>query len=128
MPDRGSTLEYYIASKGQLIIITFVGSFKNCQEVVEQCSKEITEHSCGVHNCIIYARDISEVHANSYRDLVQLQNTLRSYFNVIKVCSLHPSIKNILLAAGVVRMEELTNNLKDTVMDINKRSHFKSTG
>lgn len=114
MPNAPDNLEYYVASKGGLVIVTLVGPFKNCTDVVERCIQEVIQTGCEF--CIVYARDMSEMGPNSYKDMIHFQDSLRKFFKGnMRICSLHPAIRTVLVANGVVRQAELTNNLKETV-------------
>ena len=118
-PDN-QTLEYYVASKGGLVIITLVGAFKDCEATVAKCIADVV--SANAQHCIIYARDMTALPPSAFKDMVHLQNTLRQQFGGnFKICSLNPTLKVNLLAKGIVRQHELTNNLKETVFSLLKK-------
>ncbi len=118
-PDK-QTLEYYVASKGGLVIVTFVGAFKECGEVVEKCLADVV--AANAQHCIIYARDVTDLPASAYKEMIHFQNTLRQLFgNNFKICSFNPTLRTTLLSKGILRQHELTNNLKETVYSMVKK-------
>lgn len=112
-------LEFYIASKAPVKIITLVGTWNASASIaIDNCINEIEKNGDGEF-LVIYVRDLQDILQEAYKDLIQFQVKMRANFSGgIKICSLLPSLKNTLLSSGVVRPNELTNNLKDTLTQI----------
>jgi anti-anti-sigma regulatory factor len=110
-----SDLNYFFAEKNNCLVISLVGSLSvDQQSILEECAKEMEASSAKW--IIINFRDVScHAHKQTLECLRQLQNRVRMKPATLKLSSIHPELKKMLLALEIVRAEELTNNLMEAL-------------
>jgi anti-anti-sigma regulatory factor len=103
-------LDYLISEKGKVLVVVFLGAFsEENAPAIEKCQKELLEHSG--RYCIFYFRDVIQMSVSATPAFIRLQESAREQFGKISLCSLKPSFRDLLVSKGIVRHDELANNL-----------------
>lgn len=106
-------LEYFFAEKDNFVLVLFVGAINEENlPTLAKFEKELMEKNARC--CAFYFRDVIEMHMGTTPALIRLQENARAKFGKILLSSLKPSFKDILLQRGIIRRNELTDNLLET--------------
>lgn len=61
---------------------------------------------------IIYFREVTSVKTSSHRIFALMQKMIRDKMGFIRICGLHPNIKKEFLDSGIVKDEEICDNIR----------------
>lgn len=106
---------YFVSTQGPVAIVTFVGDLNSSAvEMLGKCRIELV--AVKVKFLVFYFRDVETITGDSIQSLTQIQLDARGRELEIRMTSIKPNIKEKLLKMGVVRGDELANNLRDALM------------
>lgn len=116
-------LEYIISTKDGIAVVLLLGSFtKENEETIEKCWRELVSlFPNEAKGCILNFHDIIALGGDAIPLLIKLQENIREKFKELRLCSLKPSFKNLLLERGTVRAPELRDNLLESWRDLTFR-------
>lgn len=110
MYDKKQSLEYFISEKDPYVVVAFIGQFtKTSAPIIERCMQEI--HETKAPYVILSFRDVSGFEYPAGAALVRLEKEVRDAQRKLRLASVRPDLKNLLIERGVVREPELSNNL-----------------
>jgi len=76
-----------------------------------ECLEKIKVSECKYF--ILNFRDVTDIDKIIYRDLVQIQATIRNKKKcALKVCGIKPMLKIVLCDNGIIRADEVTDNVR----------------
>ena len=103
-----SELEYKIAVKGDILIVSFRGVFiKEHLGTLEACHKEVLENKKA--KVILILKDVSEIDQSVIRQFSLFQQDIRKNHVSLAIVGLSKIIKQYLLDKGILRLNELKN-------------------
>ncbi|OQW46833.1 MAG: hypothetical protein A4S09_02690 [Proteobacteria bacterium SG_bin7] len=114
--DDGSDIfQYLIAEKNKVLVVTLIGIMGARFEVeMLKCLRELDTTDFGL--AIVNMRDVSGCDNYAINFMAQLKKVLRKKSTDIAICGVRPSIKDFLLAQGVLSKTEIFNNVKDALL------------
>lgn len=104
--------KFMISEQGQVCLIVLIGDLglKN-KESYTECINQIKESKCRFF--VINLREVELIPRASHRFLVQLQREVREKEgSKIRVCCVNPKFKPELTDHGIIRNQEIANNVK----------------
>jgi len=114
--DESVSFQYFLADKKPTLIVTFVGSFDFfAVEALLKCKDEITNIS-GIKFVVFHFRDVDRITGDAIGVFTKMQIELRSRSCELSICSLRPPLRQKLINMGVVRLAELSNNLREALL------------
>lgn len=118
--DETEEFKYILAQKKSLCIISFIGPLNHTAiRSMQKCHEELKDVDCKL--VALNFRDVTEVGGKIYRDLVQLQNLVRTEKEgFIKVCGMRPVWKAKLLDEGIIRSGEIVDNIRVAIIELSK--------
>jgi anti-anti-sigma regulatory factor len=104
------------------MIVSWVGSFAHeAVEVIEKCRGEVSKSQA--QWVIMNLRDLKPaMDRTAIPTFARLQKTVREKPAVLKLSSVHPELRSFLDSQGLLRMEELANNLTEALQMILRES------
>src|SRR3989344_8533899 len=121
------SLDYLIAEKNQIIVISFVGEMTKDQVVsIERCTGEITAKSFSF--AVLNFRDTKEIDHDALRPLNLLQQSIRQKPAELRLCGLNPKMKEYLLVRGTIRDSETRDNLQEALKSMNQKISIINQG
>lgn len=120
MTEKTHDFEYFISIKEPFLVIAFLGHMtKVSAAVIEKCQAEILASQAKF--IVLGFRDVSKIDLPVVPALVKIQKSIRDAKKELRVASLRPDIKTLLLDAGAIRHEEVQLNLPDALQSFSKR-------
>jgi anti-anti-sigma regulatory factor len=112
-------LQYFIAEKNQVMIASYVGRLTHeNREIFAKSQKDISESQAKY--VILYFRDAGqELDKSLVPIFAQLQKIIRDKGIPFRLCSLHPELRRFLDSQGLLRPNEVTNNLVEALRSLN---------
>lgn len=111
--------QYFLSDKKPILIVTMVGrmNFMAVQTLLK-CKAEINRLSQkeNARFVVFYCRDVELITGDAISVLTQMQAEIRARDCSLNICSLRPEIRERLVNMGVVRRNELTDNMRDALM------------
>lgn len=120
MDEEIEEFKYILATKKTLCIISFIGPLNHlAAESLKKCYQELQEADCKL--VALNFRDVTEIGRKIYRDLVQLQNLVRTEKEgVVKICGIRPAWKTALVDEGIIRSGEVVDNVRIAIIELSK--------
>ncbi|OFZ55602.1 MAG: hypothetical protein A2428_12135 [Bdellovibrionales bacterium RIFOXYC1_FULL_54_43] len=111
-------LTYFIAEKNNIVVISLIGPLlRGNAHVLEACMDEISRRH--VRFVIVNFRDVpNTMDRTVIPALARLQRLIRSKPAVLRMSSIHPELRRTLETQGILRPEELANNLSDALKSL----------
>jgi anti-anti-sigma regulatory factor len=117
--NPSSELVYFLAEKNLCLIVSLIGTLgrKNVT-VLESCIGDLEKsHAKWI---IVNFRDVLPfIDEPMYAELAMLQKAIRMKPAALKLCSLHPRLRTLLIDRGVIRLDETNNNLTEALLALN---------
>lgn len=111
--------QYFLSDKRPILVVTMVGrlNFLAVQALLS-CKAEINKlsHHDDIKFVVFYCRDVEVITGDAISVLTQIQAEIRSRGCSLNICSLKPDVKEKLTNMGVVRRNELSDNMRDALM------------
>lgn len=111
--------QYFLSDKRPILVVTMVGrmNFLAVQTLLS-CKAEINKlsHGEGIKFVVFYFRDVEAITGDAISVLTQIQKEIRARDCALNLCSLRPDIKEKLVNMGVVRRNELSDNMRDALL------------
>jgi anti-anti-sigma regulatory factor len=116
--ESPSALQYFIAEKNAVLIVSWVGEFAHgTAEVIDKCRDEVVKS--GAKWVIFNLRDLKpSMDRITVPVFARLQKGIREKPAVLRLTSMHPDLRGFLQEQGVLRPEELSNNLAEALQGI----------
>ncbi len=120
MDEKSDAPKYLIAIQRKFVVLTFIENLgKEAHPYLQECMEEIFSSSCT--HLIVNFRGVSEINRRIYRDIVQLQATIRTkHKGLVRVCGVEPLVKKLLIENGVIRETEISRNVKTSILELTK--------
>jgi anti-anti-sigma regulatory factor len=116
MSHESSSLQYFIADKTPILIVTFVGPMEfSAVDTLTKCKAEIAKFQ-DIKFILLYFRDVETVSGDAVGVFAQMQAEIRGRYCELNICSLRPKIREKLLNMGVIRTGELSNNMREALL------------
>jgi anti-anti-sigma regulatory factor len=111
-------LSYFLSEKKGILIVSLIGPLnRSGREVLEACSKDIL--ASGARWVILNFRDVgAEIETFLIPALAQLQKDIRKKPADLRIAGLHPGLRHTLEGRGVLRQQEISNNLAEALQAI----------
>jgi anti-anti-sigma factor len=108
-------LQYFLSEKKGIAVVSFAGKLSRENEpVLQQCAAELIEKRPKF--VILYLRDLgSRMDIAALPAFARLQKAVRELPAEMKVCSPHPELRALLEEKGLLRPNELCNNLVEAL-------------
>ncbi|HAZ11772.1 MAG: hypothetical protein A2X86_08035 [Bdellovibrionales bacterium GWA2_49_15] len=121
--DENSSAEgfkYLLAEQKEFCVVSFVGALDHhASDPLDECLSKLKASSCKYF--IFNFRDVTEIQSAVYRQLVQLQHTIRKEKNArLRLCGVHPKWKTELTANGTIRADEVLDNIRLALAELSK--------
>ena len=101
------------------MVVSFVGTWdKDCLDKLSSCESELNGHE-NIKFVILYFREVPNMSLEAISFLTTFQKKIREK-RTLRICSLHPDLRQKLSKMGVVRGMELTDNLQATLLDLKR--------
>jgi anti-anti-sigma regulatory factor len=116
--ESPSSLQYFIAEKNAVMIISWIGEFSHeTSGVIEKCREDVGNSTAKW--VILNLRDLKpSMDKITVPIFARLQKTVREKPAILRLTSVHPELRGFLLQQGVLRPDELTNNLAEALRGI----------
>jgi anti-anti-sigma regulatory factor len=118
--DENQTLTTFISEKAPVIVVTMAGyltsksiaGLNECWTGIEASQAKFV---------IIQLRDIApEIDAPMIVAFARFQKQIRTKPAVLRICSIHPDLRRVLDAKGVLRNEEVAGNLVEALKSLTR--------
>jgi anti-anti-sigma regulatory factor len=112
------TLKYFVANHKAIAVVTLVGSLtKATSQSLEECLSEILKSDAKW--VVLNFRDVEpQVERTVFPALARFQKLIREKCVALRVTSFHPELKKLLNDYGLIRTDELKNNLTDAIQTL----------
>lgn len=119
--EQALELTYFIAEKGSVLVVSFVGSLnRESPLVLEKCLGEILAKPAA-DAVILHFREVPDQLCGSILPtFARLQKAIRAKPAQLRLSGLRPTPKKFLIDQGLVRLEELANNVSDALESLSK--------
>ncbi len=104
-------LNYFISEKSRIVVVSFVGPLvRDSALVLQECQAQILERNPSL--VILYFRDVPDrVDQTVFPAIARIQKAIRDKNIQLKLCSLHPHLRTTFNDFGIIRPNELADNL-----------------
>lgn len=107
-----SMFKYVLGEKDDLLLVLFCGKIGAKEvPVLEECEGLIKEKPQPI--VIISFRDLNALNPGSHATIARFQKTIRDEGKILGLCSIRPEIKTLLLSSGIIRENEIFNNIPE---------------
>ena len=116
--ETSSNLQYFIAEKNAVLIVSWIGEFTHqTSSIIDKCREEIAKS--GAKWVIFNLRDLKpDMDKITVPVFARLQKNIREKPAVLRLTSLHPNLRSFLQEQGVLRPDEVANNLAEVLQGI----------
>lgn len=117
-PKDSTLLSYFLAEQRSIVIVTLLGPLSRMgAPVLEKCLQELLPKSCTW--VIINFRDVPpEIEATILPTLARFLKDLRTHGASLRLSSMHPALRERLGERGILREDELVNNLQEALKSL----------
>jgi anti-anti-sigma factor len=123
-PDQ---LTYFLSEKevasqkSVILLISLAGPINRATaDVLDKLIEELEKRSPGW--VVLNLRDIgSSIERTQYPAFAKLQKTVRDKGAELKICSVHPDLRSVLVDAGLLRVKEIANNLPEALQSLSPK-------
>lgn len=113
--EAANVFQYLIAEKNKVVVVTLIGTLGARFETdMQKCLRELDTMDFTI--ALVNMREVSGVDPYSTNFMAQAKKVLRKKTTNIAICGVKPSIKDFLVAQGVLSKTEVFNNVKDALM------------
>lgn len=118
LQQKESTLTYFLAEKNRILVISLIGPLAKVNTpTLENCIREVKERS--PQWVILNFRDVPpEVDKTVVPQIARLQKLVREKPAILRLSSIHPELKKFLEYEGLVRSDEVCNNLAEALKSL----------
>jgi anti-anti-sigma regulatory factor len=120
MDNKQNTLQYFIAEKNSVVILSWVGVLAHeTIRSIEDCQAELLKINAKwvVMNC----RDLKpQMDRSVVPVFARLNKAIRDIPATLRLTSIHPELRSYLEAQGLLRNDELALNLADALKGVIK--------
>ena len=113
--SQNENFEFFISKKNFVLVVAFSGSLNaHALPEFEKCRQSLTEDK-GIRFIAIDLTNLENLSADAVSPFVQLQKNLRDSKIEFRISGMNDNLKEKLLNLGVLRSQELTKNLKESL-------------
>ncbi|MFL5814934.1 MAG: STAS domain-containing protein [Bdellovibrionia bacterium] len=107
-----------VSQKSVILLISLAGPINRSNAaVLDKLIEELEKRSPGW--VVLNLRDVgSSIERTQYPAFAKLQKTVRDKGAELKICSVHPNLRTTLVDAGLLRVNEITNNLPEALQSL----------
>lgn len=117
MMNQTPKLSYFFATKKDVLIVSLVGPISKDNAVIfDECIREVKK--APARWVVLHFRDVTELDRTQLPALARLQKTIREKPAELKVCAVHPDLREMLFAQGLLREVETYNNMSHALQAI----------
>lgn len=112
--------KYSIAQQKEIFVVSFVGILNGrAAKKIEECLGRLQESQCRL--LVINFREATHIEPTAYRHLVQLQHSIRkNEGSILRLCGFNPTCKSLLTDNGIIRGNELSDNIRAALSELTK--------
>lgn len=116
-----SPLNFFISEQKHIVIATLVGALdRKCASTLEECGQEIRRRN--PRWVILNFRDVTkEFDPSLVPFLARIQKETRALPSELRLAALHPELRKVLVGHGILRQEELCDNLAQALQSLSIR-------
>ncbi len=115
LENNSTVFQYLIAEKNKVVVITLIGTLgARFEGELQKCLRELDNMEFTI--ALVNMREVSGVDSYAINFMAQAKKLLRKKTTNIAICGVKPSIKDFLLAQGVLSKTEVFNNVKEALM------------
>lgn len=113
--DTSNVFQYLIAEKNKVVVVTLIGTLgARFEGELQKCLRELDNLEFNI--ALVNMREVVGVDSYSINFMAQAKKVLRKKTTNIAICGVKPSIKDFLIAQGVLSKTEVFNNVKEALM------------
>lgn len=111
-------LTFFISEQKQILVATLVGTLeRRSTPILEECAQEIAKRD--VRWVILNFRDVpKDLDLSLIPLLARIQKQIRARPAELRLAAIHPELKKILFDRGILRQEELCDNLAQALQSL----------
>lgn len=107
--------KYSLTRKNAFLVVVLAGPIaKSVLEKLESCRREILDQT-EVRAMVLDFAEVTDIGIDTIPILAQLQQAIRSRQIHLRICSLAEPLLEKLQRKGVIRMAEISRDLKDAI-------------
>jgi len=127
MIQQPGQLTYFLSEKevasqqAVILLISLAGPINRATaSVFEKLIEEVEKKSPGW--VVINMRDVgTSIERTQFPNFAKLQKIIRDKPAELKIYSVHPDLKKILIDAGILRAKEISNNLPEALQSLSPK-------
>lgn len=128
MLQQPGQLTYFLSEnevasqKAFILLISLAGPInRSTASVLDQLIEDVEKRSPGW--VVLNMRDVgATIERTQYPAFAKLQKTIRDKGAELKICSVHPDLKKTLVDAGLLRGNEIANNLPEALQSLSPKA------
>lgn len=124
--DKPNEFKYVLGEKDDALLILFYGKM-NSRELVEleKCKLEVADKPQKI--IIMNFRDVTACMPAVHTFFVKFQKMFRDSGRLVGLCGLNPDVKFALLSSGIIRENEIYNNIPEAWQALKAAQAKKTT-
>ncbi len=112
---KDSGLRYFLSENRPILVITLLGRIDQFTiDALINCKTEIAGYD-DIKYVVFYCRDVEAITEDAIDVLVQIQSEIRARSCALNFSALKPVLREQLLAAGIIRPDEVSNNMQGAI-------------
>ena|SRR5579885_271496 len=121
MENDLKNLRFFISEKNSIVVLSLAGLlYKDSIPVLSDAQSEVVSKS--PKWVLLLLNDLSGIDPSALSALTRLQKAIRDIPAKLRICGLNPKLKSLLEEKGLLRRDELVENLNDAIMDVGRLS------
>ena len=111
-------LSYFISEKNSIIVVNLIGTLEQGNaHILESCIQDLSKRNAKF--VILSFRDVSGTMDHKLAPtMARLQKGVRDRRAELRIAAIHPELRESLNSRGLIRTEEICNNLADALKNI----------
>lgn len=113
--------DYFISEKNEFLVVSFLGKIdNNCLDKLSNLKQEILSKE-QVKFVVLNFRDSIDIVGEAIQAFTHFQKDIRAKPAELRVCGLNPNIKDKLIRLGLLRGNEIVDNLNVAIQSLAKK-------
>ncbi|MBX3021188.1 MAG: STAS domain-containing protein [Bdellovibrionales bacterium] len=118
MSQSEKNFKYFVARKDFFLVVSFVGNLADSvADQLEKCKNEILEHP-DLRALVLHFGEVSEIGMDAVPILAQIQAAARTRNLQLRLSGLSGELLEKLYKKGVIRKQELANDLREALLHV----------
>ena len=114
--ETAPPFEFFISQRGEIAVICFIGvANRNTIELFEACIQQA--EGITARHTIFNFRDLRDLREPFFRPLAKMMADARRR-GPVRLAGLNPQHKETLAVTGILRSQEISNNLNDAIVSL----------